>query len=128
MAKFIIEGGKRLKGEISVSGSKNSALALIAASTLTAETRLSNVPRIRDVERMLEIITHLGGTFEWHKNGELTIETKNLTAKPLPEAARKLRASILFAGPLVARFGSAELPYPGGDIIGARSLDSHVNT
>ncbi|MBI2453999.1 MAG: hypothetical protein HYV54_00250 [Parcubacteria group bacterium] len=127
MSKFIINGGKALNGEVKISGSKNAALPLIAGSVLIKETRLANVPRINDVEKMLGIIDHLGGRHEWSGPNELLINTENLKSKPLPEDAGKLRASILFAGPLSARFGEAELPYPGGDVIGARPLDTHIN-
>lgn len=127
MSKFIIEGGKTLSGNVKISGSKNAALPLIAATVLLKETKFDNVPRINDVERMLDIISHLGGKHEWRGQNELLINTENLKSKPLPEDSRKLRASILFAGPLIARFGEAELPYPGGDVIGARPLDTHIN-
>ena len=127
MSKFIINGGKTLSGEVKISGSKNAALPLIAASILLKETKLSNVPRIDDVEAMLNIISYLGGEYKWLGENELLINTENLKSKPLPGSARKLRASILFVGPLLARFGEAELPYPGGDIIGARPLDTHIN-
>ncbi len=116
-----------MSGSVKISGSKNAALPLIAGSILVKETRLANVPRIDDVERMLEVIHHLGGVCDWTGPNELLINTQNLESKPLPEPARKLRASILFAGPMLARFGQAELPYPGGDIIGARPLDTHLN-
>lgn len=127
MSKFVINGGKTLSGEVKISGSKNAALPLIAASVLVRETKLNNVPRINDVEMMLEIISYLGGEYKWLGENELLIKTENLKSKPLPDSARKLRASILFAGPMLARFGEAELPYPGGDIIGARPLDTHLN-
>lgn len=127
MSKFIINGGKTLSGSVKISGSKNAALPLIAAAVLVNETKLENVPRINDVEKMLEIVDYLGGSHRWIGPNELSINTQNLSSKPLPEAARKLRASILFAGPMLARFGEAELPYPGGDIIGARPLDTHLN-
>ena len=116
-----------MSGGVKISGSKNAALPLIAAAVLLKETKLKNVPRINDVERMLEIVDYLGGTHQWIGANELLINTQNLASKPLPETARKLRASILFAGPMLARFGEAELPYPGGDIIGARPLDTHLN-
>jgi len=116
-----------LEGSIKISGSKNSALSLIAASILIKETRLANVPKIKDIENMLEIISFLGGQYEWLGAGSLIINTEKLESKPLPETARKFRASILLAGPLLARFNEVELPYPGGDIIGARPLDTHIN-
>ena len=127
MSKLIINGGKQLKGDVVIAGSKNAALPLIAASILVQETTLHNVPRIRDVDAMLEIIKYLGGEFEWTDPHTLRIDTRKLRSMPLPDIARKLRASIIFAGPLLARFGEAELPYPGGDIIGARPLDTHIN-
>lgn len=127
MSKFVINGGKTLNGEVKISGSKNAALPLIAASVLVKETRLNNVPRIKDVENMLNIIAFLGGSFEWISENNLKINTEKLVARSLPETARKLRASILFAGPMLARFGEAELPYPGGDVIGARPLDTHLD-
>lgn len=128
MSKFIIQGGKPLKGQVQISGSKNAALALVAASILIKETRLTNVPRIKDIESMLEIIAYLGGKYSWIGEHELLINTDHLVSKPIPQdVARKLRASILFAGPMLARFSQVELPYPGGDIIGTRSLDTHLN-
>ncbi len=127
MSKFIINGGQALSGSVKISGSKNAALPLIAAAILSKEVKFANVPRINDVEMMLEIIGYLGGESKWLGENELLIKAENLKSKPLPEAARKLRASILLAGPMLARFGEAELPYPGGDIIGARPLDTHIN-
>lgn len=127
MSRFIIEGGTSLKGDIPISGSKNAALPLIAASLLVEETTLRNVPRITDVARMCEIIEYLGGSTAWKDEHTLQINTGNVRPKELPPAARTLRASILFAGPLLARFGEAELPYPGGDVIGARPIDSHLS-
>lgn len=128
MAKLVINGGKPLNGTVKVSGSKNAALPLIAGSILCEETKLTNVPRIKDVESMLEIIRSLGGEYKWTGENEVLINAKNVKSKPLSEIARKLRASILFAGSMLARFGRAELPYPGGDIIGARSIDTHLNS
>ncbi len=126
MAKFIIKGGKVLSGEIKVSGSKNAILPLIAASVLIPEVHLSNVPRIKDVERMLNIIVDMGGSYKWTGDNEVEINTKNVKNKPLSSEARKLRASTLFAGSVLARFREVTLPYPGGDIIGARPLDAHI--
>ena len=128
MAKLIINGGKPLNGTVKVSGSKNAALPLIAGSILCDETKFTNVPRIKDVESMLDIIVSIGGEYKWIGENEVTINTKNLQSKPLPETARKLRASILFAGPMLARFGRVEMPYPGGDLIGARPINTHVNS
>lgn len=127
MSKFIINGGKTLSGNVKIGGSKNAALPLVAASILIKETCLTNVPKIKDVEDMLEIISFLGGKYEWTANNSLVINTENLVSKSLPETARKFRASILLAGPMLARFDEVELPYPGGDVIGARPLDTHIN-
>lgn len=126
MSKFIIEGAKPLKGEMRVMGSKNAALPLIASSVLVGKARFKNIPKIKDVELMLEIISYLGGSYEWSQKNVLDINTESLTSKPLPDVARKLRASVLFVGPLLARFGEAEIPYPGGDFIGPRPLDTHI--
>ncbi len=128
MSRFIIEGGQKLSGQVKIGGSKNAVLPLIAASLLVDETKLTNVPHIKDVESLLEIIKYLGGDYTWTSEHEVTINTKNLISKALPEAAGRLRASILFAGPLLARFGRAELPYPGGDVIGARPIDTHTHS
>ncbi len=127
MSKLIIEGGKHLEGKVKINGSKNAVLPLIAAAVLVKETHLKNVPKIKDVESMLGVIDHLGGSYNWFGDNELIINTENLISKPLPDSARKLRASVLFTGALLARFGEVEMPYPGGDIIGARPLDTHIN-
>jgi len=127
MSQLVINGARSLAGRIKISGSKNSAVPLIAATILIEETYLENIPRIKDVESMLEIISFLGGKYEWVGANKVFINTKNLVSKPIPETARKLRASILLAGSMLARFGEVELPYPGGDIIGARPLDTHLN-
>ncbi len=126
MAKFIINGSKKLSGEIKISGSKNAVLPLIAASILIPEVHLTNVPHIKDVERMLNIISDMGGEYDWLGDNEVKIKTENIKNKPLSDEARKLRASTLFAGSVLARFREVKLPYPGGDIIGARPLDAHI--
>ena len=128
MSKFIINGGKPLKGEVEIKGSKNSTLPIIAASILLPETHLHNVPRIGDVFSMLEIIDYLGGSHKWLGENELVITTDGLINKPLNEVARKLRTSILFAGSMLAKFGKVELPHPGGDNIGSRPLDAHIDS
>ncbi len=127
MEKFVIEGGKRLKGTVSISGNKNEALPAIAACLLTDETViLKNVPRIRDVETMLYLIKDLGAEVREITRNELAITCNNIENKELdPEKCADLRASILLAGPLLARFGSVKLPPPGGDVIGRRRLDTH---
>ncbi len=124
---FRIEGGHRLHGRIRPSGNKNAALPLICASVLTSETVvLENVPRIRDVLVLLELLEELGVRVSWE--GEvLELNARDLKADVIsPERAKKIRASVLLAGPLLARRGRAELPPPGGDAIGRRRLDTHV--
>lgn len=127
MEKFVIEGGYELKGRVTVGGSKNEALPVIAATLLTSETVwLRRVPRIADVEVMVEILQAMGATAEWRGEHELEINCGGVSSGVVPaELCRKLRASILLAGPLLARFGHCELAPPGGDVIGRRRLDTH---
>lgn len=127
MEKFVIEGGHTLSGRIRPGGSKNEALPCIAATLLTdEEVTLRNVPRIRDVEVMLAIIAELGGTYEWVEDRVVKVQTKDVNSKKLnQDLCRKVRASILFAGAMLAREGGCELPPPGGDVIGRRRLDTH---
>lgn len=128
MSKFIVLGGQKLQGRVRIQGSKNSAFPAIAASLLTAEEcRIKNVPDISDVRNFLEILKFLGADFEFG-NHELTITTARARNKKLPkDLAGKLRGSILFAGSLLARFGEAELGYPGGDAFGSRPIDVHLD-
>ncbi|MBI2096974.1 MAG: UDP-N-acetylglucosamine 1-carboxyvinyltransferase [Candidatus Sungbacteria bacterium] len=126
---FRIRGGRQLHGEISVSGSKNTALPAIAAALLTREpVILENVPNIADVGVMIEIAGSLGAKINWDGAGHrLTIEAKELAATLDDKLARKLRGSFLFSGSLIGRLRSASLSYPGGDKIGARPLTTHLN-
>jgi len=128
MEKFVIEGGVPLSGRIRPSGSKNEALPCLAATLLTdEEVTLHNVPRIADVEVMLEVIADLGGTFEWLDKGVVKVHTAKVNSTKLnTELCGKIRASILFAGAMLAREGRCELPPPGGDVIGRRRLDTHL--
>jgi UDP-N-acetylglucosamine 1-carboxyvinyltransferase len=128
MEEFIIEGGYPLHGEVTPSGNKNAALPLLAACLLTAEpVTLRNVPQIRDVQAMRKLIENLGAVVE-----ELDMTTWRITTRELvpshldPDLCRRIRASILIAGPVVARAGSLRLPPPGGDVIGRRRLDTHI--
>jgi UDP-N-acetylglucosamine 1-carboxyvinyltransferase len=128
MDKFIIEGGVPLKGEVTPAGNKNAALPLVAASLLTKEpVVLRNVPHIQDVLVMRKLIESLGVTVE-----DLDATTWRLTSRELrpadlnPDLCRRIRASILIAGPLAARIGEFKLPPPGGDVIGRRRLDTHI--
>ena len=127
MEKFVIEGGHRLSGKIRPGGSKNEALPCLAATLLTdEEITLRNVPRIRDVEVMLEILADLGGENEWIDDGVVRIKNANVKSHILnTDLCRMVRASILFAGSMVGRRGKCVLPPPGGDVIGRRRLDTH---
>ena len=127
MSRYVIEGGYPIRGRVRASGNKNAALPCIAASLLTDETVvLSNIPDIEDVHVMLEILADLGarverrGTNEW----EICCAAVNETEIP-EESATRVRASILFAGPMLGRSGKITLAPPGGDVIGRRRLDTH---
>lgn len=127
MEKFIITGGKPLSGEVSVSGAKNVALKVLVASLLTDDDLvIHNVPRLRDVYFMLEVLENLGIT---HSYIDSTVTLKNTGIKsstvPLDVGAR-LRTSSMVLGPLLARFGSAMIPNPGGCRLGARPIDRHI--
>jgi UDP-N-acetylglucosamine 1-carboxyvinyltransferase len=126
MKKFIVNGGKALTGEITVSGNKNAVLPMIAAAILTDETViLHNVPDIVDVRVMLEIAAKLGVELSF-SNNRLQIKATKIINSEIPrELCAKVRTSILFTGPLCVRCGKATLWPPGGDVIGRRRLDSH---
>lgn len=125
--QYIVEGGHRLTGTIEPSGNKNAALPIIAAALLTEHpVTLENVPRIRDTETLVELIRSVGATVEWRQSNTLAIHAKNIRAADLdPVLCARIRASILLAGPLLARCGEVMLPPPGGDVIGRRRLDTH---
>ncbi|MGN7292632.1 UDP-N-acetylglucosamine 1-carboxyvinyltransferase [Rhizobium sp. SAFR-030] len=125
--QYIVEGGHRLSGEIRPSGNKNAALPIIAACLLTDRpVRLSNVPRIRDVEALVELIGSVGAKAVWLGQNELEIEAADLRPADLdPHLCARIRASILLAGPMLARCGKVTLPPPGGDVIGRRRVDTH---
>lgn len=124
----VIEGGHPLAGEITVAGNKNAALPMLAASLLTDEkVRISNVPDIRDVATMSTALEDLGATVSRAGAGMVEIQATTLAkTAPSPQICRKMRASFVLAGPLLARGGQAELPAPGGDRIGRRPLDTHI--
>jgi len=128
MEEFIIEGGEPLHGEITPSGNKNAALPLLAACLLTEEpVVLHNVPQIRDVLAMRKLIESLGSQIEELGGNTWRITTRELVASHLdPDLCRRIRASILIAGPVLARSGGLRLPPPGGDVIGRRRLDTHI--
>src|SRR5499427_8693437 len=126
---LVIEGGNPLSGRIRASGNKNGALPILAGCLLSDEpVTLSNVPRIRDVETMLELICATGASAEWTGPNEVRVEPQGLSSYEVDAVlAERIRASFLLAGPLLARFGSALLPPPGGDVIGRRRLDPHLD-
>lgn len=128
MEEFVIEGGNPLNGEVTPSGNKNAALPLLAACLLTADPIvLRNIPQIRDVLAMRKLIESLGSVVEELDAHTWRITTKELIASHLdPELCRRIRASILIAGPVLARAGGLKLPPPGGDVIGRRRLDTHI--
>jgi UDP-N-acetylglucosamine 1-carboxyvinyltransferase len=126
---FVIEGGRPLNGRVRAAGNKNGALPILAATLLASEpVTLTNVPRIRDIETMVELLDNLGADVEWIGPNELTVDGTRVTRTDVdPGLATRIRASFLVAGPLIARFGHAVLPPPGGDVIGRRRLDVHVH-
>jgi len=128
MDKFIIEGGTPLNGEVIPAGNKNAALPLVAACLLTEEpVILHNVPKIKDVEVMRHLIESLGAQVEDVDATSWRIIARDLRPADLdPDLCRRIRASILVAGPMSARVGSFKLPPPGGDVIGRRRLDTHI--
>jgi UDP-N-acetylglucosamine 1-carboxyvinyltransferase len=130
MEKFVIDGGSPLSGTVIPAGNKNAALPILAASALTAdEVVVRNVPRIRDVEAMLGILRGLGVRVEWRSEHEVSLHAAELSSPREIDRrqAEAIRASVLLAGPLLARYGHAEMPPPGGDVIGRRRLDPHLD-
>jgi UDP-N-acetylglucosamine 1-carboxyvinyltransferase len=125
---FLIEGGHPLNGHVLATGNKNAALPILAACVLTGEAvTLENVPRIRDVETMVELIADVGAEAEWTGKHEVRVCARELGKTALdPQLCREIRASFLLAGPLLARAGEVTIPPPGGDVIGRRRLDTHV--
>jgi UDP-N-acetylglucosamine 1-carboxyvinyltransferase len=130
MEKFVIDGGASLSGTVTPAGNKNAALPILAASVLTTEEILvRNVPRIRDVAAMLELLEALGVSVEWRGENEVALCGAGVTPDAVVDQviAERIRASFLIAGPLLARFGRAVMPPPGGDVIGRRRLDPHLD-
>jgi UDP-N-acetylglucosamine 1-carboxyvinyltransferase len=124
---FRVTGGRALTGTIRPAGNKNAALPILAATLLAdGPCRIDNVPRIRDVETMLALLQHTGASVEWQGGNTVTVDTTGTTPRPLdPALCKEIRASILLAGPMLARFGRVTLPPPGGDVIGRRRVDTH---
>jgi UDP-N-acetylglucosamine 1-carboxyvinyltransferase len=129
MEKFVINGGVPLAGELTVAGNKNAALPILAACLLTEEELLlERVPRIRDTEAQVAILERLGVEAEWTGDNSLRLCASNVADVAVDEElSSKIRASFLLAGPLLARFGEARMPPPGGDFIGRRRLDAHLD-
>ncbi|MBR5197688.1 MAG: UDP-N-acetylglucosamine 1-carboxyvinyltransferase [Alistipes sp.] len=131
MAKFVVEGGHRLKGEIVPQGAKNEALQIICAALLTSErVVLHNVPIIADVMQLLELLKKMGVKVERLSDDDFAIQADNvdleyLRSEDYHKRCRRLRGSVMMIGPLLARFGVGFMPKPGGDKIGRRRLDTH---
>lgn len=129
LTKLLIRGGQPLRGSVTVGGRKNAVLPLIAATLLAGgTTRLENVPRIHDVQLLREMLTGLGARVDWDVvNGRMTVGASSLTATEVPvQLAGAMRASYYLLGVLLARFGRADVPLPGGDQIGRRPVDQHL--
>lgn len=125
--QFVVHGGQRLSGSIRPSGNKNAALPIISAALLSEHpVELDNVPRIRDVETLVELIRSAGVDAQWTDRNKLRIHARTVQSAQLdPVLCRKIRASILLAAPMLVRCGHIELPPPGGDVIGRRRVDTH---
>lgn len=125
--QYVVEGGHRLSGTIEPSGNKNAALPIIAAALLTEhEVTLENVPRIRDTETLVQLLKAVGAEADWRERNTLVIHARQIHTDELdPQLCANIRASILLAGPLLARCGHVVLPPPGGDVIGRRRVDTH---
>ena len=125
--RYVVEGGRRLSGSIEPGGNKNAALPIIAAALITDKpVTLTNVPRIRDTEVLVDLCRSVGADAVWTAQNTLEMTTKELRPVDLdPDLCAKIRASILLAGPLLARAGHCVLPPPGGDVIGRRRVDTH---
>ena len=129
MEKFVIEGGVPLSGTMRPAGNKNGALPILASAILTEdEVVVRNVPRIRDVDAMLSILSAIGVEVSWRGTNEVVLCAANVHEVEIErDLAEMIRASFLLAGPLLARFGRAVMPPPGGDVIGRRRLDPHLD-
>src|SRR3954451_7132371 len=129
MEKFLIEGGVPLSGTVVPAGNKNGALPILAAALLTEEeVVVRNVPRIRDVEAMVALIRDLGVRADWVEDNDVLVVAGSIERLEVDrELSERIRASFLLAGPLLARFGRVLMPPPGGDVIGRRRLDPHLD-
>ncbi|HEX4561813.1 MAG TPA: UDP-N-acetylglucosamine 1-carboxyvinyltransferase [Gemmatimonadales bacterium] len=124
---FVVSGGRPLTGTVRPAGNKNAVLPILAATILAdGPCVIDNVPRIRDVQTMLSLLEHLGAGVQWTGINTVTIDPRKVEPKDLdPTLSARIRASILLAGPMLARFGRVTLPPPGGDVIGRRRIDTH---
>ena len=129
MNKFIINGGKKLKGEIDVNGAKNDSLVILASSLLTSEpVSVERVPEIEDVKRMSELLSKLGAKVQHPEYGKYQIAANKITSTIIDrEIAKRLRASIILTAPLLARTGRVDFPHPGGCVIGERPIDVFID-
>jgi len=125
--RFIVSGGRPLNGTVRPAGNKNAALPILAATILAdGPCVIDNVPRIRDVETLLSLLEHLGGRVSWSGANQVTVDPRSVEPREIdPALSARIRASILLAGPMLARFGRVTLPPPGGDVIGRRRIDTH---
>jgi UDP-N-acetylglucosamine 1-carboxyvinyltransferase len=125
--RYLVRGGRSLRGSIRPAGNKNAALPILASTVLAdGPMELDNIPRIRDVETMLALLVDLGASAEWTGPNLVRVDARQVRPKPLdPKLCARIRASILLAGPMLARFGAVTLPPPGGDVIGRRRVDTH---
>ena len=124
---FVVSGGRPLSGTVRPAGNKNAVLPILAATILAdGPCAIDNVPRIRDVETMLALLERLGAGVQWTGINTVTVDPRNVLPRELdPSLSARIRASILLAGPMLARFGRVALPPPGGDVIGRRRIDTH---
>ena len=133
MSTFVIEGGRPLSGEITPQGAKNEALQIISATLLTSQpVVVSNIPEILDIMNLISLLKDIGVNVERHAKGEYTFTARNINEFYIHSAdfvskCAKLRGSVLVVGPLLARFGQAFFPKPGGDKIGRRRVDTHID-
>ena len=128
MKSYIIEGGKKIEGNVRVSGSKNAALPILAATILCPDSnKLYNIPKISDTENTLEILKILGCKIK-QNHGKIYVNSRNINTKEIPsELMSKMRSTVILAGAILGRFKEVIFSYPGGCDIGARPIDIHIN-
>ena len=128
MDKLVIEGGRRLEGQVDVGGAKNAALPILAATLLSSgKSRVSNVPQLRDTATLQRLLESLGVSVEWN-HGTVTVDASSLCRHEAPyDLVKTMRASILVLGPLLARYGKARVSLPGGCALGPRPVDYHLS-